>query len=158
MYAWDQVILIPTGTWGCEALNTVLWCGVCGKKVEQVSYIGVLTAMRRQQFLVLRLVHPSACDETEKLCYRLMVVKYFMFFSSCLRQVIFVCRLSSGVAFLQVMEYCSTLVRCSHHLSNLLLHWGWRGSWVACRYSSYLTFPLSVVFLPFCNFWFLRTM
>jgi hypothetical protein len=54
MCAWDHPIPIPIGTLACEVRNTVLFFGVCGKKVVQGSYIGVPTAMRRHQFPALR--------------------------------------------------------------------------------------------------------
>ena len=57
MCVWDPLILILIGTLGCVVLNTVLCSGVCGKKVEQVFSTGVLTAMRRLQFLAQRYSH-----------------------------------------------------------------------------------------------------
>ena len=54
MYAWDLLILIPTGTLGCVVPNTVRLCGEYGRKAELDFYIGEPTAMRNQQPRVQR--------------------------------------------------------------------------------------------------------
>lgn len=48
MCAWDHQILILIGTLECEALNIVLSCGECGKRVALDFCTGAPTAMRRQ--------------------------------------------------------------------------------------------------------------
>jgi hypothetical protein len=54
MFVWALLILNQTGTLECAEPSTGQWCGECGRKVGQDSFIGVPTAMRRQWFQVLR--------------------------------------------------------------------------------------------------------
>jgi hypothetical protein len=54
MFVWALLILNQTGTLECAEPSTGRWCGECGRKVGQDSFIGVPTVMRRQWFQVLR--------------------------------------------------------------------------------------------------------
>ena len=54
MFVWALLILNQIGTLGCVEPSTGQWCGECGRKVGQDSFIGVPTAMRRLWSQVLR--------------------------------------------------------------------------------------------------------